>query len=104
MQRIVVVLSLTSIVAGTWLITREHNLSSACITKTSSASIGGLSNGCMSAITSYFIGFALVAGGLIILIVALVLLNKRNQMDHWRKRNAVIATLQRKDESYRDAA
>jgi hypothetical protein len=104
MKRIVVVLSVFSIVVGTWLITKEHGVSSACTTKSSSTSIGGLSTGCMSAITSYFIGFGLVAGGLIVLILAIVLMNKRNRMDQWRKRNAVISTLQRKDESYRDAA
>jgi hypothetical protein len=104
MKKIAIGLSLTSMVVGTWLITKEHSLSTVCTTKTSSTTIGGLSTGCMSAITSYFIGFALVAGGLIVLILAIVLMNKRNRIDHWRKRNAVISTLQRKDESYRDAA
>jgi hypothetical protein len=104
MKRVVQALSLTSIVVGTWLITKGHGLSSACSPKSSATSVGGMSTGCVSAVNSYFIGFALVAGGLIVLILAIVLMNKRNRMDHWRKRNAVISTLQRKDESYRDAA
>jgi hypothetical protein len=104
MKRIAVALSLSSMVVGTWLITKEHGLSSSCSTKSSSTSIGGVSTGCMSALNSYFIGFALVAGGLIVLILAIVLMNKTYRVDHWRRRNAVISTLQRDNESYRDAA
>jgi hypothetical protein len=104
MRKIAVALSVATMAVGTWLITKEHSLSSVCTTKTSSTSIGGLSTGCMSAISSYFVGFALLAFGLIVLTLAIVLMTKRNRIEHWRKRNAVISTLKRENESYRDAA
>jgi hypothetical protein len=104
MRRIAVALGLGVAGVGIWLITKEHGLGSACNPGASSSSIGGLNSSCMSAISSYFIGFAMVSSGLIIFALAIFLMTKSHHAERGQSQQTPISTLHREDESFRDAA
>jgi hypothetical protein len=58
----------------------------------------------MNAVSSYFIGFALVGGGLIIFMLAILLMTKRDNT-LYRKQKATISRINREQaERRRDAA
>jgi hypothetical protein len=101
-RKITIFLSLITIAVGAWLVDKEHSVAAVCST---TAGTGlGLGAKCMSEVSTYFIGFALVAGGLIIFMLALLLMTKRD-VSLYRKQKATISKLHREEaERRRDAA
>jgi hypothetical protein len=101
-RRITIFLSLATIAVGAWLVDKEHGVASAC--STTAATGIGLGAKCMNAVSSYFIGFALVGGGLIIFMLAILLMTKRDTT-LYRKQKATISRINREQaERRRDAA
>jgi hypothetical protein len=94
-RRVTIFLSLATIAVGSWLIAKEHSMSTVC---SSIASAGvGLGSGCMKVMTSYFIGFALLGGGLIILMLAVLFMSKHEDRRRWRKERAAVIKLRHKE-------
>jgi ABC-type proline/glycine betaine transport system permease subunit len=80
---------------GSWLIAKEHSLATVC--STTAATGVGLGAQCMNAVSSYFIGFALIAGGLVILMLAVFLMSKREDQRRWRKEKAAVIKLRHEE-------
>ena len=101
-RKVTISLSLLTIAVGAWLISKEHSVASVC--STTAATGVGLGAQCMSAVSSYFIGFALVGGGLVIFMLAFLLMTKRDNTTYQRQK-ATISELHREDaERRRNAA
>jgi ABC-type proline/glycine betaine transport system permease subunit len=94
-RRVTIFLSLATIAVGSWLIAKEHSMSAVC---SSIAATGvGLGYRCMNAVASYFMGFALIAGGLLILMLAVFLMSKREDHRRWRKEKAAVIKLRHEE-------
>jgi UPF0716 family protein affecting phage T7 exclusion len=101
-RRITIFLSLVTIAVGAWLISTEHGIASVCSANTATGL--GIGAKCVSAVSSYFIGFALVAGGFVIFTLAFLLMAKRDKTIY-RRQKATISRLHREeDERRRNAA
>jgi hypothetical protein len=94
-RRVIVFLSLATIAVGSWLIAKEHTMSAVC--STIAASGVGLGSKCMTAMSSYFIGFALLGGGLVVLMLAVFFMSKHEDHRRWRKERAAVITLRQKE-------
>jgi hypothetical protein len=94
-RRVTIFLSLATIAVGSWLIAKEHGMSAVC---SSIAAAGvGLGSRCMNAMSFYFIGFALMAGGLIILMLAVFFMSKHEDHRRWRKEKAAVIKLRHEE-------
>jgi hypothetical protein len=101
-RKVTIFLSLVTIAVGAWLISKEHSVASVC---SATAATGvGIGAKCMSAVSSYFIGFALVGGGFVIFMLAFLLMAKRDNAIY-QKQKATISKLHREEaERRRNAA
>jgi len=88
-RRTTFVLSLTTVGVGIWLITRVGPLNAACNSNAPTAGFGA-STDCMNIVSSYFIGYALTIGGLVILALALMSISHRNKKYVGQKRQTTI--------------
>jgi hypothetical protein len=103
-RRIAIFLCLASISVGTWLLVKEHSLVSVCRSTTGTTGVG-LNARCLSAVSSYFIGFALVTAGVLFLVTAVFVMSRRRDSMVWRKQNAAVTKLRHQEEKkLRDAA
>jgi hypothetical protein len=80
---------------GSWLIAKEHSLAGVC--STTAATGVGLGAQCMNAVSSYFIGFALITGGLLILMLSVFLMSRREDQRHFRRQNAAVLKLRHEE-------
>jgi hypothetical protein len=85
-RRITVLLGLATLSVGVWLITRAHEVTTACSSNASPLTGAGLSLNCMNMVSFYFLGFALAVGGLVIMMLALFAMVKR---EHRARRSYV---------------
>lgn len=95
-RRVVIFLSLATMAVGSWLIAKEHSLAGVC--STTAATGVGLGAQCMNAVSSYFIGFALITGGLLILMLSVFLMSKREDQRRFRRQNAAVLKLRHEEE------
>jgi UPF0716 family protein affecting phage T7 exclusion len=101
-RRITIFLSLVTIAVGGWLVSKEQSVGFVC--RATSAPGIGISAKCVSAVSSYFIGVALVGGGFITFMVALLVITKRDPTNY-KKQKATISRLHREEaERRRNAA
>jgi Ca2+-dependent lipid-binding protein len=104
MRRVTIFLCLASIAVGTWLLFKEHSLVLVC--KSAVGTTGfGLNANCLSAVTSYFMGFALMTFGVLFLVMAVFVMARRQDSIIWRNQNAAVTRLRHEEEKkLRDAA
>jgi uncharacterized membrane protein len=94
-RRVTIFLSLATIAVGSWLIAQEHTMSNAC--STIAASGVGLSSQCLNAMSSYFIGFALLGGGIVVLMLAGLFMAKHEDDRRWHKERAAVIKMRHKE-------
>jgi hypothetical protein len=94
-RRVTILLSLATIAVGSWLIAQEHTMSTVC--STIAASGVGLSSQCLNAMSSYFIGFALLGGGVVVLMLAGLFMAKHEDHRRWRKERAAVIKMRHKE-------
>jgi hypothetical protein len=94
-RSVTIFLSLATIAVGSWLIATEHTMSSVC--STIAATGVGLSSQCVTAMTSYFMGFALLGGGLVILMLAGLFMSKHEDRRRWRNERASVIKMRHKE-------
>lgn len=103
-RRVAISLCLASICVGTWLLLKEH--SSVLVCKSTVGTTGfGLNARCLSAVTSFFMGFALVTFGALFLAIAVFVMSRRQDSIVWRQQHAEVTRLRQQEEKkLRDAA
>ena len=95
--------ALAALAVGIWVITRVHTLDAVCAVKTNS--LAGASTSCINQVSFYFVGFALTAGGLITLMLALLMMVKRDRrVRSSEQQSVVLKQVHHEDESLRDVA
>ena len=80
-RRITFLLSLATIGVGIWVILRVGPTNAACDTTLSFNAGNGASVNCMNVVSSYFMGYALTIGGLLILALALWGMSKHERQN-----------------------
>jgi len=76
-------LGVVVVAVGIWLITRVDAVNNACSVNASPSTGAGVSPNCMNMVSMYFLGFALIIGGLVFLLLALLAMAKRvRDVDH----------------------
>lgn len=87
MRRTFLILALATLSAGVWLLVRAVPSDAACGSLTSPLSGTGVSATCSNLLSSYFMGYALTVGGLVIALLALVSMSKhkRRRDDYHRE-------------------
>lgn len=80
-RRITIVLSLLVAGAGVYLITRVHSLNAECASNASPLTGAGVKPDCMSSVSLYFIGFVLVIGSMLVLMLAFMSMKRRDRDD-----------------------
>jgi hypothetical protein len=84
-RKITIVIALAAVAVGAVLITRAHSVTTACSSNGSPLTGAGLSSNCMNMVSFYFLGFALAIGGLVIMMLALFAMGRR---EHGERRSA----------------
>ena len=103
-RRVTMFLCLAAISVGTWLLLKDHSLVLVCRSTIGTTGVG-LNARCLSAVSSYFMGFALVAFGVLFLMMAVFVMSRRRDSIVWRKQNAAVIRLRHQEEKkLRDAA
>ncbi len=77
-RRITIVLSLAVTGAGVYLITQVHSINVDCASNASPLTGAGVKPDCMSSLSLYFIGFVLLIGSLVVLMLALMSMKDRD--------------------------
>lgn len=75
------ILSLLVAGAGVYLITQVHSINADCSSNASPLTGAGVKPDCMSSISLYFIGFVLLIGSLLVLMLAFASMKSRDRGD-----------------------
>lgn len=102
-RKVTIFLSLVAVVVGVWLVSTEHSIAMVCSTTPRTGSGIGIGDKCVSAVSTYFIGVALMSAGVVIVILALLLLEKRD-ITSYRKQKTTISKLHREEAERRRKA
>jgi len=89
-RRIFIILSVATASVGIWLITRTHELDVVCNADSSSYTGAGVSVNCMNIVSSYFLGFALAVGGMIVFLLSVLAMAKHDSAYNWHEQQTVI--------------
>lgn len=107
MRKSFLLLSIAAVAVGIWLIVRVHPLNGVCSSNSSPLTGAGISANCMNMVSFYFVGFALIVGGLIVMMLAMFSMAKhrRRRSDYHRDvRPAAPQQLHRENTQLNDAA
>ncbi|MGA7833754.1 MAG: hypothetical protein WCA31_00930 [Acidimicrobiales bacterium] len=74
-----------------WVLTRGHAEESACNSYASEFGHGAVGSVCTRAVSSYLMGVALTAGGIIIVVLMLFAIAKQLREKGWRERLPLLA-------------
>ena len=89
-RKITFILSLATMSVGLWLITRVGPLNATCNADAHADTAFGTSTACMDIVSSYFLGYALTIGGMLIFMLSLFSLVTRNKKYGKRKNQLTI--------------
>jgi hypothetical protein len=90
---------------GIFLIAREQAVSASCNSLSSPTTGTGISVNCENVMSFYFLGYAMIVGGLMITLLALFVLAKRDrEARELRAVRKIYRLRQREEESQRKAA
>lgn len=84
-RKITFALSVATLLVGVWLIASVHSLNATCKVLPPDYTGTQAAGDCARVVSSYFMGFALAVGGLIILILALFHVVRRDRNNNWAK-------------------
>lgn len=103
MRRFTVLASAALLGVGVWMTTRVQSVNTACsATPTTKATLGA---NCTNSVSLYFLGFAMAAGGVVILLLALISMNRQGRRHRGRPVHRAVTKLRaRDDDSWSDAA
>lgn len=78
LRRIIIFVGLAIMGVGVWALIHERTQQAACPSTGASISQSGItvSGTCLSSVMSYFLGFVLIAGGLLVIAIAIMLMEK----------------------------
>ncbi len=104
-RKAAIILSLATIGVGVWLLSRVHAINDACSSIASPLTGSGLRIDCQNMVSYYYIGFALLLGGLLVLGLTLFAVAQRQRELRARRESAEVARLRLQEKtSMRDAA
>lgn len=89
-RRVIILASLAVAGAGVYLITQVGTLNAECSSNASPLTGAGVKPDCMNSVSLYFIGFVLLIGALIILMLAFTSMKKHDRDD--RRQSAARAS------------
>ncbi|HVA53261.1 MAG TPA: hypothetical protein VNF05_07080 [Acidimicrobiales bacterium] len=79
MRKTFLMLALATLSVGIWTLVRSAPSNAACTTLASPVTGTGVSAQCSDLLSSYFLGYALIVGGLVTALLALVSMSKRKR-------------------------
>ena len=99
-RRIIILLSLGVAGAGVYLITQVTTLNADCSSNASPLTGAGVKPDCMNSVSLYFIGFVLLIGALIVLMLAFMSMKKRDRDDRRLSATRASDRLRARDRSH----